>query len=836
MKRIVSISIRKELQNAYLEYAMSVIIRRAIPDCRDGLKTVHRRILFSMYKSKNHYIYKKSARIVGDVMGRFHPHGDNAIYSAIIRMSQDFLLQLPLIKGQGNFGSADGESAAQMRYTEVKLSKTAKYLLEDTNKNIVEFNSNYDSTEFEPKVLPAQFPNLIVNGATGIAVGMATNIPTHNLKEVINYCIEEVECKNKKKLSSKIIIPDFPTGGTITNYEETIKSLLKGRGKIEIKGGMIIEEQEGKKKLIIKEIPYQISKKDVLISIAALNKNKIMDSIGKIKDETNKLGMRIVLEIKSNSNIELLINEIFSKTQLQGNFSINMLSLDYGKAKILGIDKIINSFISFKKITVKKKINFLLTKSKKQIHILLACIVTIINLDEILLFIKQSISLKITERNLVKNKWKIIKIKNLRIFSISTEKKLFTYLTPEQSKEILNMKLNNLSFLEKNRIVNEIISIFSSIKNYTKSLISNEKINFIIRRNFIEIKSTLAFPRKTMIKNSTKEIEKFYLIKRESMIITLTKKGFIKKIPLQVYKTQERGGKGKFSIKMCENDTAVMSLVTYSNSSLLFFSSQGKVYKLQVTKIPLSNTATKGDCLINILPLKKKEEIRSILNVPTQNTKWDEMNILFVTQKGKIRKNKLNEFKKIKRNGKIAMKLKNNDKLVSVDICSTKSNILIATSNGKAIQFSSESIRIFKSRISQGLKAMKFHDKTDGIVSMSILSSKKCCYKKDCNYREFILTITRQGYGKITSSYDYKKTKRNNLGVINITPCSRNGNVVSSFTVYKSEEIILMTTLGKIIRINVDKIRITNRNTKGVKIITLESREKVSSASIISKN
>ena len=873
----VPVSIENEMQSAYLDYAMSVIVSRALPDCRDGLKPVHRRILFAMNETGNFHDkpYRKSARVIGEVMGKYHPHGDSAIYSALVRMAQDFSLRLLLIDGQGNFGSIDGDSPAQMRYTEVRLAKSASFLLNDIDKDTVDFQDNYDGSEKEPKVLPSRFPNLLVNGASGIAVGMATSIPTHNLGEVIDGCcalIDNPEISDQD-LIEFVPAPDFPTGGEIINGDNVKAALLKGRGSVIIRGKIFVEEKNGKESIIISEIPYQVNKAEMLKSVENLVREKVIDGISEIRDETNKLGIRVVVELKREANPDVILNQLYQNTQLQNSFSVNMLALNDGKPEVMGLRVILNAFIDFRKEVIKRRTTFLLNKARTRAHLLIGLAIAVANIDEIIALIKSSADTQTAKINLMQREWKseqIVSLLNLVADHRNEVRNGKCFLTEEQAKAILEMKLQRLTALEKDKIDNELEGLAKVIKEYLDLLFSDEKLIALIKEELLSVKSDIATPRKTVIKNEGINVSDEDLIQKEDMVVTLTKTGFIKRVPLTIYRAQRRGGKGRSAMTMYEDDIITELLVTNTHVPLLFFSSMGKVYRLKVYKLPISSPQSKGRALVNLLPLEQNDSIHSIMPMPENIDDWNELNIIFSTQKGNARRNSLSDFTNIQANGKIAIKLTDDDKLVAVSVCDTKSHILLATRKGKAVRFPVESLRVFKSRSSDGVKAAKLSGGKDTVISMSILNSGELDILKRDEYlkiplktrlklaldipsksqkqlniegidvnkiakdEQFILTITENGYGKRTSAYEYRVTNRNSQGVLNIDTGSRNGYVVSSFPIKEDDQIMLMTNLGTIIRTEVNKIRVTSRNAKGVKIIDLNKGEKVVSISKIS--
>ena len=872
----VPVSIENEMQTSYLDYAMSVIVSRALPDCRDGLKPVHRRILFAMNETSNSYDkpYRKSARVIGEVMGKYHPHGDSAIYSSLVRMAQDFSLRLPLIDGQGNFGSIDGDSPAQMRYTEVRLAKSAGFILQDIDKDTVDFQDNYDGSEREPKVLPSRIPNLLVNGASGIAVGMATSIPTHNLGEVIEACCALMDNPliSNEELFTLVPAPDFPTGGEIINGNDAKIAIMKGRGRVIVRGKTFIESENGKKLIIISEIPYQVNKSEMLKTIENLVKEKVIDGIFEIRDETNKLGIRVVIELKREAHEDVILNQLYQHTQLQNSFSVNMLALNDGVPEVMGVRPILESFILFRRQVVEKRTVYLLKKTRIRAHLLIGLAIAVISMDEIIMLIKSSANAQAAKINLMNRAWKSEQITSLLYLVADYRNELKDgkcFLTEEQSKAILEMKLQRLTALEKDKIDSELVELASTIKEYLDLLSSDEKLITLVKEELLAVKNEVSTPRRSVINNKEAHALDEDFIPKEDMVVTLTRTGFIKRVPLSIYRAQKRGGKGRSAMAMYEDDIITELLVTNTHSSLLFFSTLGKVYKLKVYRLPVASPQSKGRALVNLLPIEPKDNIASIMPMPENINELGRLNIVFSTRKGNARRNSLSDFTNIQANGKIAIKLSSDDKLVGVLVCYNDSHVLLATSKGKAIRFPVEALRVFKSRSSDGVKAAKLSGGKDTIVSMSILnhvelgilerdeylkiplktrmklaseSSNKTRKQAEMSVdvckvareEQFILTITENGYGKRTSAYEYRVTNRNSQGVLNIDTGIRNGLVISSFSVKEEDQIMLMTNLGTIIRTEVNTIRVTSRNAKGVTIIDLKKSEKVVSISKIS--
>ena len=874
----VSVSIENEMQGAYLDYARSVIVSRALPDSRDGLKPVHRRILYAMNETGNFHDkpYRKSARVVGEVMGKYHPHGDAPIYGALVRMAQDFSLRVPLIDGQGNFGSIDGDLPAQMRYTEVRLAKASSFVLQDIDKDTVDFQDNYDGSEKEPKVIPSRFPNLLINGGSGIAVGMATSIPTHNLGEIIDACCALID--DPKIIDQELIkfvpAPDFPTGGEIINGESTKLALLKGRGSVVIRGRTKVEEKGGRESIIISEIPYQVNKAEMLKSMENLVKEKIIDGILEIRDETNKLGIRVVIDLKREAHPDVILNQLYQNTQLQTSFSINMLALNHGKPEVMGVRSILTSFIEFRKEVIKRRTSFLLNKARTRAHMLIGLAIAVANIDEIIVLIKASADTQSAKIKLMDRQWKSEEIPLLDLVADHRNKieKGKCYLTEEQVKAILEMKLQRLTALEKDKIDTELKELSKIIKEYLELLLSDKRLMTLIKEELLDVKSEIATPRKTLIKNEDINVSDEDLIQKEGMVVTLTKTGFIKRVPLSVYRAQRRGGKGRSAMTMYEDDIIMELLITNTHAPLLFFSSLGQVYKLKVYKLPVASPQSKGRAVVNLLPIEQNDSITSIMPMPENVDDWHKLNIVFATARGNARRNSLSDFTNIQSNGKIAIRLQDDDKLIGIASCNDDNHVLLATKKGKAVRFPLSALRVFKSRSSDGVKAAKLAGGKDTVISMSVLNPGELNILKREEYlkiplktrlklasnnalndkqktklkieeldvqkvareEQFILTITENGYGKRTSAYEYRVTNRNSHGVLNIDTGKRNGFVISSFSVSDNDQIMVMTNLGTIIRTEVSEIRVTSRNAKGVKIIGLKDGEKVVSVSKIS--
>ena len=836
-KNIKLISMHDEMSSSYLSYAMSVIVSRALPDVRDGLKPVHRRILFAMYKGGYDWSkqFRKSARIVGDVIGKYHPHGDQSVYDALVRMVQDFSMSLPLVEGQGNFGSIDGDPAAAMRYTETRLAKVSQYLIDDIEKNTIEYKSNYDETEKEPSVLPAQYPNLLVNGAGGIAVGMATSIPPHNLGEIIDGTLALIENKDIKikDLMKHIPGPDFPTGGVIIG-----KSIIKdgyniGRGSFKIRGEISVEAQKnGRERLVITSVPYQVNKSVLNERIAQLVREKKIEGIKDIRDESNREGIRVAIDLRNGVEPETIKRQLYKNTSIESSFGFNTLAIVDGKPKICNLKEFLSHFLSFREDVVIKKTKFDLKKAEDRAHILIGLSVSVENLDKIIKIIRSSKTPDDAKKSLLNTKWKINK--SLKLISLIVDKKgknLYSLSEP-QVIAILELRLQKLTALGINEIEVEIKKLADLIKGYKKIINSKKELLNVISEELKTIKEKFAVPRRTKIIDAILNYDIEETIQKESVIITVTLQGYIKRGALSNVKQQKRGGKGKSGIVTRDEDSVVKTLSVNTHTSLLFFSTEGLVYKIKAWKIPEGSTASKGKSLFNILPLKSHQSISSIMPFPEND--WKNLQIVFATAKGKIRKNSLEDFSSINSAGKIAMKLDPNDKIVGVEICKDDQNIMLSTKNGKCIRFESKKLRIFKGRSSKGIKGLELAP-NDEIVSLSIIDHVK--NKKDSKTEErFILSITENGYGKKTLHNDYRVTNRGGKGIIGIVNSPRNGNISSSFPVLESDEVMISTNKGRVIRVAVKEIRTAGRNTQGVRIIKLSGDEKVVSAIKIDDN
>ncbi len=872
---LLPVNIEDEMKRSYLDYAMSVIVSRAIPDVCDGLKPVHRRILYAMNESGCYYNkpYRKSARIVGEVMGKYHPHGDSAIYDSLVRMAQDFSLRETLIDGQGNFGSVDGDSPAAMRYTESRLAKLAHFILDDIDKDTVNFKENYDGSEVEPVVLPAKFPNLLVNGAGGIAVGMATNIPTHNLGEVLDACCAYVDNHNisTEELLGIVKGPDFPTGGIILGQTGIRSALLTGRGSIITRGKVHFEDTKDKKQaIIIDELPYQVNKAKLVERIAELVKEKKIEGISDLRDESDKQGVRVVIELKKDAYGDVILNQLYSFTPLQTSFGVNMLALDRGQPKLMNLLDVIRAFVKFREEVVTRRTIFMLNKAKDKAHILIGLSIAVKNIDEVISLIRSSPDPDTAKQRLLERSWLANEVQELIDLVGDSRNAVNDYrcfFTEAQAKAILEMRLQRLTGLEYGKITAELTSLATEITDYIDILSSRVRLLSIIKEEFLSVKEEFATPRRTSIEQSEFEQDIEDLIPREDMVVTVTTGGYIKRTPLSTYRAQRRGGKGKSGITVRDEDVIVKIFTANTHDNVLFFSTVGKVYKLKVYKLPLSNAQSKGRSLMNIFPMLEHEKINEVMILPGNEDSWDNLNIIFATDKGGIRRNSLDDFKSVQSNGKIAMKLQDDDKIIGVRLCYPDDHVFLAASGGRCVRFPVEAVRVFKSRDSDGVRGMRLSD-DDRLLSMSILSGAKFSIEERDNYlklplelrlelassgdinllndqsldlakdkilamakeEEFILTLTENGFAKRSSAYEYKATDRGGSGVVNIITSERNGNVVASMPIKPDEHLLMITNRGTVIRCPVVDVRISGRATQGVTVFRTASGEKVVSA------
>lgn len=870
-----------EMQTSYLDYAMSVIISRALPDVRDGLKPVHRRIIYSMKENGFEYgkPFRKSARVVGDVMGKYHPHGDAAIYDAMVRMSQDFSMNITMVDGQGNFGSMDGDSAAAMRYTEARMSKAAAYMVEDLDKETIDWRPNYDESTKEPEVLPARFPNLLVNGSGGIAVGMATNIPTHNLSEVINACCAVID---NPELTSEDLIkyvpaPDFPTGGLILGLSGSYSAFTTGRGSIIIRAKTHFEEVRTKQAIIVDEIPYQVNKKVMIEKIAELVKDKRIEGISDIRDESSRQGVRVVIELKKDANGDVVLNQLFKYSQLQVSFGINMLAINKGRPELMNLKQILDAFIEFREEVIRRRTTFELNKSRNKAHILVGLSIAVANLDDVINLIRNAKDPIDAKDKLMARDWKATDMQALIDLIDDPDSKIVngTYrLSEAQAKAILELKLHRLTGLEQDRLAEEIKQTGLEIQEFLSILLNKAKLMGILKNELLEVKEKFGTPRKTEIIPSELETDLEDLIAREDMAITITNTGYIKRVPLNVYKAQNRGGKGRTGMNTKEEDFVTDVFVANTHTPVIFFSNKGIAYQMKVYKLPLCTPQSVGKALINLLPLEQGETISTIMPLPEDESKWEKLYVMFATSKGTVRRNKLSDFLNIRQNGKIAMKFEEeSDELIAVKPCREDQDVFLTLRGGKCIRFPVPEVRVFQSRNSTGIKGIKVEN-GDKVISMSIINhvdvdqDSRAAYLKlsralrhtefeDLEGEEvlettktlsedefkaleakeqFILTVSETGFGKRTSSYEYRTTHRGGSGIANIKIADKTKAIVSSFPVLDTDNILMVTDGGKMIRLGVDKIRIAGRQTMGVTLFKTAEDEKVVSAAIIAEN
>ena len=846
---IKPIAMYDEISSSYLSYAMSVIVSRALPDVRDGLKPVHRRILYAMYKGGFDWSkqFRKSARVVGDVIGKYHPHGDQAVYDALVRMVQDFSMSLPLIDGQGNFGSIDGDPPAAMRYTETKLSKISQYLIDDIEKETVNFKSNYDETEVEPVVLPAQYPNLLVNGAGGIAVGMATSIPPHNLGEIINGTLALIENRDIKlnELMKHIPGPDFPTGGTIIGKNIIKEGYKNGRGSFKIRGDIKIEQRKNdKERIVITSVPYQVNKAALNERIVELVRDKKIEGISDIRDESNREGIRVSIDLRRGVEPETVKRQLYKFTSIESSFGFNTLAIVDQKPKNCSLKDFLENFLDFREDVVIKRTKYDLKKALERAHILIGLTVAVENLDKIIKIIRSSKSPDEAKNYLLKNKWKIFKTSKF-IKLIENKNTTGSYaLTQAQVTSILELRLQKLTALGIQEIEIEIKKLSEFIISFKKIINSKKELMKVVSNELKLIKEKYSEPRRTKIIDAVLNYDIEETIQKESVLITVTIQGYIKRSSLSNVKKQKRGGKGKSGIKTRNEDSVVQTLSVNTHTPVLFFSTEGLVYKIKSWKIPEGSVSSKGKSLFNILPLKNHQSISSIMPFPDKDSQLKNLHIIFATSKGKIRKNSIEDFSSINTSGKIAMKLDSDDKIIGVKICDDEKDIVLSTKLGKCIRFEAKKLRIFKGRSSKGIRGINL-GQNDSIVSLSIIdhdSKSKKNGKNGSNKSEviakekFVLSITENGYGKRTSHYDFRLTNRGGKGIIGIVNSQRNGDVSSSFPVVEGDEILISTNTGRVIRVGVKEIRVAGRNTQGVRIIKLSGDEKVVSAIKIDDN
>ncbi len=877
---ITGISIEDEMRKSYLDYAMSVIVSRALPDVRDGLKPVHRRILYAMkdggYDSSKPY--KKSARIVGDVMGKYHPHGDSAIYEAMVRMAQEFSMRLPLIDGQGNFGSMDGDRAAAMRYTEARLAKTAETLLEDIDKETVVFQPNYDESVMEPSVLPARFPNLLINGAGGIAVGMATNIPTHNLGEVIDACCALIDRPEMTidELMEIIPGPDFPTGGLILGRTGIRSAFHTGRGSVIMRARSSIEEiRKDRQAIVVTEIPYQINKARLIEHIASQVNDKVIEGISDLRDESDREGVRIVIELKRDAMADVVLNQLYKHSPLQTSFGVNMLALRDGKPELMNIKQVMEAFLIFREQVITKRTEFELQQARDRAHILLGLAVAVANIDEVIALIRNAKDPQIAREQLMARDWPADDVVPLieLIQGKSTTAKTYR-LTELQAKAILDLRLHRLTGLERDKIANDLKEVTANIADYLDILRNRGRILTIMREEMVAIKEQFNTPRRTTIEELDFEEDIEDLIQREDMVVTISQAGYVKRVPLSTYRAQRRGGKGRTGMTTKDEDVVTDLFVANTHTPMLFFTSRGIVHELKVYKLPLGNPAARGKAFVNLLPLQQGETVTAVMPMPEDEATWENLYAMFATSSGTVRRNKLSDFGNIRSSGLIAMKLEDGEKLIYVHTCDENDDILLTSRMGKSIRFPVTDIRVFAGRTSTGVRGIKLAD-GDELISMSVLRHVEASAEERAAYlraaaaqrraegveegteassdeeavaevtlsaermaelakaEQFILTVSAQGFGKRTSSYEYRISGRGGSGIWAMNMGGRNSELMASMPVLETYGLMLVTNGGQIIRMGIRDIRIAGRATQGVTLFRVGENEKVVSAALL---
>ncbi|AUW58328.1 DNA gyrase subunit A [Sphingobium sp. SCG-1] len=865
---ISPISIVDEMKTSYLDYAMSVIVSRALPDVRDGLKPVHRRILYAAHEAG--YVagrpYRKCSRIVGDVMGKYHPHGDSAIYMALARLAQDWSMRVMLIDGQGNFGSMDPDMPAAMRYTEARLAKVSNSLLEDLDKDTVDFTPNYDASESEPQVLPARFPNLLVNGAGGIAVGMATNIPPHNLGEVINACLAYIDNGGITidELIEIVPGPDFPTGALILGQSGARRAYHEGRGSIIMRSRHVVEEgRNDRQSIVLTEIPYQTGKNNLVEKIAEAAKDKRIEGVSDIRDESSRLGVRIVIELKRDATPEVVLNQLWRHTPAQASFPANMLAIRGGRPETLNLRDIIEAFVKFREEVITRRTKFELNKARERAHLLLGLVVAVTNLDEVVRIIRASSSPAEAREALLTREWPAEQVAPyIRLVeAIETEISGDVYRLSElQVRAILDLRLHRLTALGRDEIGNELAGLAANIAEYLSILEDRVKLYAVMRDELVAVRDEFATPRRSTITAAADGIDDEDLIEREEMVVTVTHQGYIKRTPLETFRAQARGGKGRSGMATKDEDAVTNLFVTSTHTPVLFFSTHGKVYRMKVWRLPEGGPATRGRPMVNLLPLANGETIRTVLPLPEDEDSWKDLSVVFATAHGNVRRNSMDAFANIPSNGKFAMRFDEDatDRLIGVALLSETDDALLATRQGKAIRFASTDVREFQSRTSTGVRGMTLKD-GDEVISLSILHRSGATQEEREEYlrfapwkpekegemrdqdrfammrehEQFILTVCANGYGKLSSAYDYRRTNRGGQGITNIDNIGRNGPVVASFAVVHDDHLMLVTDQAKLIRMGLSTMRVIGRNSAGVRLFNVAENEHVVSAARI---
>ncbi|MDP7164588.1 MAG: DNA gyrase subunit A [Alphaproteobacteria bacterium] len=860
--------IEEEMKRSYLDYAMSVIVSRALPDVRDGLKPVHRRILHAMNEqgALPDRPYRKSARVVGDVMGKYHPHGDQAIYDAMVRMAQKFAMRLPLLDGQGNFGSMDGDRAAAMRYTEIRLDRSALALLGDIDKDTVDFQPNYDDSAHEPVVLPSRLPNLLVNGAGGIAVGMATNIPPHNLGEVLDACLAYIENPEIgiDELIEIVPAPDFPTGALILGRGGARQAYHTGRGSV-IMRGRVHFEKAGKDRdvIIVTEVPYQVNKARMIEQIAEAARDKRIEGISDLRDESDRDGVRVVIELKRDATTEVVLNQIYRLSALQTSFGVNLLALNGGRPQLHNLKDMISAFVAFRREVITRRTRHELTKARERAQVLVGLAIAVANIDEVIAIIRKAPDPAVARERLMERSWPAVDVGPL-IELIDEPGHVVedgSYrLLEVQAKAILELRLQRLTGLERDKIGDELKGLAEKIVDLLDILGSHERLTGVMRREITEVRERFADPRRSEIVEGELDQDDEDLIEREDMVVTVSHRGYIKRVRLSAYRAQRRGGKGRAGMNTHDEDFVTQVYVANTHTPVLFFSSSGQVYKLKVYRLPLATPQALGKAMVNLLPLDEGETITSVMPLPEDEEQWASLSIVFATAMGRVRRNALSDFSHVMANGKIAIRLGEGDRLVGVQSCDDGDDVLLAARGGKCLRFAATDVRVFKSRTSDGVRGMKLA-KGDDVISMSLVRHAEVGVEERDDYlrtaaaerrangetevaataselpperlaelaahEEFILSITENGYGKRTSAYEYRIAHRGGQGIINIETSERNGEVVAAFPVVESDELLLVTDGGQMIRCPVNDIRIAGRNTQGVTLFSTAEGERV---------
>jgi DNA gyrase subunit A len=877
---IAPVSIAEEMKRSYLDYAMSVIVARALPDVRDGLKPVHRRILYSMHENGYDWTraYRKSARVVGDVMGKYHPHGDQSIYDALVRMAQQFSMRVPLIDGQGNFGSMDADAPAAMRYTESRLAEAAGVLLADLDRDTVDFQPNYDDQEHEPTVLPAQFPNLLINGAGGIAVGMATNIPPHNLGEVIDACLAYIEDPSISidGLIQHVPAPDFPTGALILGRGGARSAYHTGRGTIVVRARHHIEELRGDREaIIVTEVPYQVNKATMVEKISEAVRLKKIEGISALRDESDRQGVRVVMELKREAMAEVVLNQLYKFTAMQQNFSANMLALNGGRPELLDLKRVIAAFVHFREEVVTRRTRYLLTKARDRAHVLAGLAIAVANIDEIIQIIRTAPDPGVARERLTERDWPASEVEAMIQLIDDPSHRVVDgryRLSDEQARAILDLRLQRLTGLGRDEIGDELKQVGASITDYLDILSSQARLTAILRDELTTVKTKFATPRKTEIVEGEADQLDEDLIQREDMVVTVSNAGYVKRVPVTAYRPQRRGGKGRAGMTTREEDFVTRVYVVNTHTAVLFFSTLGRVYRLKVYELPQGAPQARGKAMVNLLPLAAGETIATTMPLPDDESTWPALQVMFATRSGNVRRNSLSDFAYVPTNGKMAMKLDDGDTIVAAGICTEQDDVLLASARGKCIRFPVSDVREFKSRSSDGVRGMRLAD-GDRVISMSILkhvevsAADRAAYLKlrradeaeaaDApeeaevpteavtlspdrvielhGLEEFVLSVTENGYGKRSSAYEYRVTGRGGSGIINIVTSARNGNVIDAFPVADDDQVMLATDGGTVLRTRVDDIRIAGRNTQGVTLLDVAEGERVVSVARLSE-